>query len=265
MTRNILHIAVVAILLLAPLAAVAQDAKPARIGTLLSGSPSSHGSYLDRFRQGLNYLGYKEGKNIVIVSRWGRGKRKQLPRLARELVEAKVKVIMVVGRAALDAAAKATQTIPIVTGVVANLTKYEGFVGSLTHPGGNVTGSTFDAIALNGKRLGLLRETLPGAGRVAILVRDLISKRILRQLKRAKTAGKALGFKIQALEAQTLGEIESAFARMVNEHTDALIVNTSAEFNFHRNRITALAIAKKIPTMCEQTVFLKLRELRNDW
>ncbi|MEE8307379.1 MAG: ABC transporter substrate-binding protein [Gammaproteobacteria bacterium] len=256
MVRQIVVVVTAFLILASAHPVTAQSSQPVRIGTLLSGSPASHGHYLDGFRQGLNYLGYKEGKNIVIVSRWGRGKRKQLPRLARELVEAKVKVIMVVGRAALEAAAKATQTIPIVTGVVANLAKYEGFVGSLTHPGGNVTGSTFDAIALNGKRLGLIRETLPGAGRVAILVRSLSSKRILRQLKRAKTAGKALGFKIQAREAQSLNEIERAFAKMATENTDALIVNTSTEYNFHRNRIAALAIAKKIPTMCEQTAFV---------
>lgn len=249
--------AIIACLLFAPLAAVAQQTgKPARIGTLLSGSPASHGHHLDGFRKGLNYLGYVEGRNIVIVSRWGMGKRKQLPALARELVDAKVDVIMVIGRVTLDAAAKATQTIPIVTGMVANLKKYEGFVGSLTHPGGNVTGSTFDAIALNGKRLGVLREALPNARRVAFLVHSFTSKRVSRQLKRTKAAGKGLGFKIQPLKARTLGEYDGAFASMLTERADALIINTSAEANFHRDRLTALAITEKIPTMCEVTEFV---------
>ena len=139
---------------------------------------------------------------------------------------------------------------------MANLANTKSFVGSLSHPGGNVTGSTFDAIALNGKRLGLLREAIPGARRVAILVQSLKSKRIVRQLKHAKSVAKNLGLKIQAHEAQTLGEIESAFLQMAKERTDALIINTSAELNFHRNRIAALAIAMKLPTMCEQTAFV---------
>ncbi len=234
--------------------AYAQQAeKVYRIGTLFSGSPASHGRYVDWFRQGLRVLGYVEGKNFIIVPRWGMGKLKRLPKLAAELVEAKVDVILVTGHRALGAAGKATQTIPIVVGIAANLVKYEGFVASLARPGGNVTGSTFNASALSGKRLGLLREALPSARRVAFLYSNL--KRGLRDLKRTKTAGKALGLKILPLQVETLGEIERAIASMVKGRADALIFNTSSVINLHRKRLTALAITKKIPTMCEQEAF----------
>ncbi len=231
-----------------------QTGKPARVGTLFSGSPASHGHYVDWFRQGLGVLGYVEGRNYVFVSRWGMGKRKRLPKLAAELVEAKVDVILVTGRVALSAAGKATQTIPIVVGTVSNLVKYQGFVASLAKPGGNVTGSTYNATALNGKRLALVREALPDAQRVAFLFSSS-SKRTLRNLKRTEVAGKALGFKIQPLKARSLGEIKDAFASMVKGRADALIIHTSSFTNFHRNRLMALAITKKIPTMCENETF----------
>ncbi len=230
-----------------------QAGKLYRIGTLFSGSPASHGRYVDWFRQGLRVLGYVEGRNYVFVSRWGMGKRKRMAALAAELARAKVDVILVNGRPSLRAVGKATQTIPIVVGIVADLVKFQGLVASLARPGGNVTGSTFNASALSGKRLGLLREALPSARRVAFLYSNL--KRGLRDLKRTKTAGKALGLKILPLQVETLGEIERAIASMVKGRADALIFNTSSVINLHRKRLTALAITKKIPTMCEQEAF----------
>ena len=241
-------------LLVAPSIAMAQETvKPARIGTLLSGSPATHGHFLDWFRQGLRDLGYVEGRNYVFVSRWGMGKRKRLPGLAAELVESKVDVMFVMGRVSLRAAGKATRTIPIVAGTVRNLVKYYGFVASLARPGGNVTGSTFNASVLNGKRLGLLREAVPGARRVALLFYP--SSRTLRDLKRTEVASKALGFKIQPLPVRIPGDIEGAFASMAKGRTDALIINLSAFTIFHRKRLAALAVTKKIPTMCEQASF----------
>jgi putative ABC transport system substrate-binding protein len=211
---------------------------------------------VDWFRQGLRYLGYVEGRNYVFVSRWAMGKGKRMPKLAAELVEAKVDVILVNGHRVLSAVGKTTRTIPIVVGSAANLAKHTNFVASLARPGGNVTGSTFDGSALNGKRLGLLKEAMPGARRVAFLIfRSIRSKKALRDLKRTEAAGKALGLKILPLRVQTLGETEDAFVSMVNELADALIINTSSLANSHRKQLTALAITKKLPTMCEQASF----------
>ena len=226
-----------------------QRGKPARIGTLLSGSPKTHGHYVNWFREGMRDHGYMEGQNFILVSRWGMGKRERLSALAMELVRAKVDVIMVAGVPSLRAARKATKKIPIVVGNVANMVE-SGFVKNLVKPGGNITGSTFDRDALNGKRLGLLREAAPKARRVALLFSP--TRRGLRDLKRIKVASKALGFKIQALPVRTLEDIEGAFVSMVRERADGLLITTSSLTNFYRKRIAALAIKKRLLTMCHQ-------------
>ncbi len=251
---KLLSISIAAVFLaLAPIKANAGKAAMVwRIGTLLSGSPTTHGHYIEWFRQGLGDLGYVEGRNYIFVSHWGMGKRKQMPGLAAELVATKVDVIFVMGRASLGAMKKATKTIPIVVGAVRNIIG-GAFVASLARPGGNITGSTFNAFALNGKRLGLLREAVPGARRVALLF--VPRKRSLRDLKQTEAAGKTLGLKIQPFEVRTPDDIEGAFASMVKERADTLIINLGAFTNFHRKRLAALAITKNIPAMCEQASF----------
>ena len=238
-----------AILAFTQMATAQQTPKFTRIGTLLSGSPVTHGHYVVSFRQGLREIGYVEGRNYVFVSRWGKGKRKRLPVVAAELVKAKVDVIFVMGGPSLRAAGKATKTIPIVAGLMANIVKH-GFVDSLARPGGNITGSTFDRYALTGKLMGLLRETVPGARRMAFLFHP--SKTGLRVLKSTEAAAQSLGVKIKPFPVRTPGDIEGAFVTMVNEHADALIIPTSSFTNFHRKRIAALAITKKLPTACDQ-------------
>ena len=239
-----------AILAFAQPAYAQQTGKVWRIGTLFSGSPATHGHNVDWLRQGLSDLGHVEGRNYVFVSRWAMGKRKQLPVLAVELARAKVDVIVVNGGTSIRAAMKATRIIPIVVGSSGNLAKH---VTSLARPGGNITGSTYNVSALNGKRLGLLREALPGARRVAFLFAPL--NRALRDLKRVESASKPLRFKVQPLQVRTLGEIEGAFVSMVKERADALIINLHSFTNFHRKRLAALAIKNKLPTMCERGSF----------
>ncbi len=227
-----------------------QVGKVARIGTLFSGSPATHGHNVDWIRQGLRDLGHVEGRSYVFVPRWAMGKRKRLPALAKELVKAKVDVIVLNGGGSIRAALNATRVIPIIVGSAGNLARN---VTSLAKPGGNITGSTYNVSALNGKRLGLLRETLPGARQVAFLFAPLA--RALRDLKRIKSASKGLGIKVQPLQVQTLEEIEDAFVSMSSERTDFLIINLHAFTNFHRKRLAALAIKHKLPTMCERGSF----------
>ena len=252
MTRTILLVAGLTVALLAaPMTAGAQEAgKVARVGILSGGSPASHGQNFDWLHQGLGDLGYVEGWNFVFVHRWAMGKRKQLPALAKELVRAKVDVIVVNGGTSIKAALTATRTVPIVVGSSGNLARY---VASLAKPGGNITGSTFNVSALNGKRLGLLREALPSARRVAFLFYPL--RRALRDLKRIESANKTLGFKVQPLKVQTPGDIEGAFASMVNARADALMINLSSFTISHQKRLTALAIKNKMPTMCDLALF----------
>ena len=201
-----------------------QAGKPARIGTLLSGSPKTHGHYVNWFREGMHELGYVEGRNFVFVSRWGKGKRKRLPVVAAELVKAKVDVIFVMGSPSLRAAKKSTQTIPIIVGSTSNIVKL-GLVDSLARPGGNITGSTIDRYALNGKVLGLLRETVPGARRMAFLFNP--TKTGLRTLKSTEAASKVLGLKVQPFPVRTIGDIEGAFVSMVRERADGPLIPTS--------------------------------------
>lgn len=241
-------------LLLPTFAEAQQRSEPVRIGTLLSGSPGTQGYYLTWFLEGMHDLAYVEGKDFVLVSRWGRGNRKRLPALAMELVQAKVDAMLVVGEASLRAVRKATKKIPVVVGIVANIVE-SGFVKSLAEPGSNITGSTFDRDALNGKRLGLLREALPDARRVAVFYTP--SRRGLRDLKPTKAASKAVGFQVQTWPVRTLEDVNNAFLSMARERTDSLLIPTSALTNFHRKRIIAIAIKMRLPTMCSQQSFAR--------
>ena len=255
MTAHVLRIAVTGFLLLAPFAAQAQQAgKIWRIGTLMNGSPATHGHNLEWYRQGFNELGYVEGRNYVFVSRWAMGQRKRLPGLAKELVAANVDVIMVSGGSPARAAAKATKKIPIVVGSASGLGTW-GLVATLARPGGNVTGSTAFDPGLEGKRLELLRQAAPGVRRVAFLF--FPDKRIRKELKRTETAARSLGVKIIPFPVRSLGDIEDAFVSIVNARIDALIVPSSAIVYFNRKRVAELVTARKMPAICARQKIAK--------
>src|SRR5205807_598217 len=160
--------------LLVPLAvAVIADAqhpeqKVYRIGVLRTDTPAIFATRNEAFRQGLHELGYVEGRNTVIEYRYAEGKVDRLPQLAADLVDHKIDIIVTGGNQATLAAKQATSTIPIVVGSAGDLVRL-GVVASLAHPGGNVTGSTGISPDLSGKRLGILKEVLPKASRVAII------------------------------------------------------------------------------------------------
>src|SRR2546426_7808776 len=158
-------------LLAAPLAAKAQPReKVPRVGYLSPGSPSEpfRRRRFEAFRQGLRDLGYVEGQNIAIESRWAEGKSDRYPTLAADLVRLEMDVIVTVGGAASKAAQQATKTIPIVMSLV-NDPLGSGLVPSLAHPGGNVTGISLMAPDLVGKQLEVLKEMVPKASRMALL------------------------------------------------------------------------------------------------
>ena len=158
-------------LLAAPLAAAAQPAgKVPRVGYLTAGSHADQGRQrrFEAFRQGLRDLGYVEGQNIAIESRWAEGKDDRYPALAANLVRLKVDVIVAVGGAASRAAQQATRTIPIIMSLV-NDPVGSGLVPSLARPGGNVTGISLMAPDLVGKQLAMLREMVPNVSRMALL------------------------------------------------------------------------------------------------
>ncbi len=238
-------------LLVGSLPAEAQQAgKVYRIGVLMSAASSvATEPFLDGFRQGLRELGYVEGKNIVLEIRFGATKRDRVANLAAELVRLKVDIIVAGGSWAIGAAKKATSTIPIVMRSPIDPVR-RGFVDSLAHPGGNITGMFSLNAQLNVKRLELLAEVVPGVKRIAVLVS---SRRFAAgedpRYKKMVIAARALGVKLQVLRARDPNTIDSAFLAMNKERAEALNVITSVRFLKHMDRIRDLATKNRLPSI----------------
>jgi putative ABC transport system substrate-binding protein len=193
------------------------------IGLLDFGSPESH--LLGGFRQGLNGAGYVEHRNVMIEFRWANNRPDRLADLAADLVRRRVAVLVTpVGNAAMAAMA-ATTSIPIVFGVGFDPVA-AGLVKSLNRPGGNATGRYYFTAALAAKRLGLLRELLPSARRIAMLLNPGISDASM-EVARAETqaAAAALRLELEVFDAATNREIDTAFANMAQKRCNALLVN----------------------------------------
>jgi putative ABC transport system substrate-binding protein len=231
--------------LLLPRAARAQPAKRRRIAVLDGGSRASTAPFLGAFREGLRALGYRDD-DIVIEMRYAEGHLERLPDLAAELVRLAPEVIVAPGPAAL-AVKHATATIPIVMVDIADPIA-GGLVSSLAHPGGNVTGLANLAQETVGKRLQLLKATIPGAERIAILVNPGNPGNIL-QLQAARQAAGALRTELLSVEASVPGEIDSAFAAMIRERAEGLIVPSDYVFVLETSRIVALAASHKLPAI----------------
>ena len=236
-------------LLAVPLAADAQPAEVPRVGYLNPGSLSDPTSQrrLEAFRQGLRDLGYVEGQNIAIESRWAEGKYDRYPALAADLVRLKVDVIVAQGGAATQAVQQATRTIPIVMSIVLDPVG-SGLVPSLARPGGNVTGTSFMGPDLVGKQLQLLKEVVPKVSRVALL-RNPANPASALGLRDAEAAARALGVRLQALEARDPQEIDSAFAAMTRERAGALLIFPDPIFGNQRRQIAELAAKRRLPAI----------------
>jgi putative ABC transport system substrate-binding protein len=240
----------------APLAAEAQPAaKVPRIGYLATNqlaafSPHPH----EAFRQGLRDLGYVEGRNVVIEYREGGGKLERLPALAAELVALKVDVVVTGGGTPAALAAKqATGILPIVIIAVGDPVK-SGLVTSLARPGGNVTGlSMLGTAELVGKRLELLTQAVPGVTRVAVLRHPgFVSERADKDiLKATDAAARALGVRLQVVEARGPADIDKAFADMTRARAGALAVTGSPMFTTERRRLVDLAAKNRLPAVYE--------------
>jgi ABC-type uncharacterized transport system substrate-binding protein len=238
-------------LTLAPLgpAAAQPREKVPRVGYLTAGSHSDQGRQrrFEAFRQGLRDLGYVEGQNIAIESRWAEGKSDRYPTLAADLVRLEMDVIVTVGGAASKAAQQATKTIPIVMSLV-NDPLGSGLVPSLAHPGGNVTGISLMAPDLVGKQLEVLKQIVPQASRMALL-RNPTNPASAPQSREAEVAARALGVRLQTLEARVPQEIDSAFAAMTRERAGALVVLTDSIFTNQRRQIAELATERRLPAV----------------
>jgi ABC-type uncharacterized transport system substrate-binding protein len=229
-----------------PLAARAQQPAMPVVGFLFSQSADPFAHRVRAFRQGLKETGYVEGENIVIEYRWSEGQFGRLPVLAEELVRRQVAVIVAPSLAATLAVKAATTTIPIVFAVAEDPVRF-GLVASLARPGGNLTGINFFSSELVPKRLELLRELLPKAARVALLVDPSNVGQGERTEKEVQAAARILGLQIQTLNATSSREIDAAFAALVRERADALFVSPSGLFNGRRVQLANMAARHAVP------------------
>jgi len=242
--RNVLALGVVA--LTAPLAAFAQDqAKVRQIGFL--GADSASTKLYDSFRQGMRDLGYVEGKTCVIRPRFADGKYDRLPALAEELVRSKVEVIVAGTTLSVQAAKKATSSIPIVMVAIPDPIG-EGFAASLSRPGGNITGLSTIVTEASAKHVELLRGVIPNLSRIAVLIKpsNPSDALILEQISGAAFSG---GVKVQLVEAETVAQIDAGFTAMIRGRAEAAIVAADPFFDVQRDYIAKLAIKNRLPTI----------------
>jgi putative tryptophan/tyrosine transport system substrate-binding protein len=230
-----------------PLAARAQQAaKIPRIGVLLPGPPTTFSVRTAAFRQGLQELGYVEGKTVVIDWRAAEERVEQLRDLAAELVRLNPDIIVTIGTPAAEAAKNATQTIPIVAS--AGDPVGSGLVASLAHPGGNVTGVTIVAPDLSGKRLELLKEIIPGISRIAALLNPT-NRTYQHELTEMQVAARMLGLRLQPAAVSEPNSLDAAFATMNRDRIQALVVLTDAIFYSERRHIVDLAAKSRLPSV----------------
>jgi putative ABC transport system substrate-binding protein len=221
----------------------AQQATMPVIGFLDAASAAERTDFMAAFRQGLAEAGYVGGQNVAIEYRWAEGRFDRLPELAADLVRRRVSVIATPGTTAAALAAKAaTATIPIVFGVGGDPVQL-GLVASLNRPGSNATGVNFFSIELVAKRMQLLRELVPGAKHVAVLVNptDRSNESTLRDVEAA------VGQQVLAFEAATGREIDTAFESLAREKVDALFVTGGAFFSARRVQFAVLAARYAVP------------------
>ena len=229
-----------------PIAARAQQPAMPVIGFLDPRSPDAMADRLPAFRQGLKEVGYVEGENVTIVYRFAEGQLDRLPELAADLVRRRVTVIAASAQPAAIAAKPATTTIPIGF-IVAEDPVRLGLVVSLARPGGNLTGINIFSGELTAKRLELLREMVPGAARIAVLVNPANATLAETTLRDVQPAASAMGLQIQVLNASTSSEINAAFATFERERPDALFVGTDPFFTSRRAQMVQLAARHMVP------------------
>ena len=230
-----------------PLPARAQQPAMPVIGFLGLTTPEPNVDTLRALRQGLKEAGYVEGETFAMEYRWAESRRERLPALAAELVHRNVRVIVAMEGGDVVLAAKgATGTIPIVF-VVSSDPVSLGLVASIARPGGNVTGINFVSAELVAKRLEILRELVPGATRIAVLVNPASPAATETTLREIQPAAEVLGLKIRVFEADRREDIDSMFANLASQRPDALFVANGAFLTTRRIQLAHLATRHAIP------------------
>jgi putative tryptophan/tyrosine transport system substrate-binding protein len=230
-----------------PLAAHAQQLPV--VGFLHAGSADGYVKEVGAFRQGLREVGYVEGQNVAIEYRWADGHYDRLPDLADDLVRKHVAVIVAAPIPAALAAKDATQSVPIVFEEGADPVRF-GLVASFNRPGGNITGVVNQSATLVAKRIELMHQLLPSATSIALLVDPgvVTAESIIDDAKKAETS---FGIQIHVLHANTLNEIEAAFARVVELQESALVVGIGPFFTSNIKQIAVLAGRYRVATSAE--------------
>jgi putative ABC transport system substrate-binding protein len=229
-----------------PLPARAQQPPIPTIGYLDIGSRNAN--IEAAFRRGLSEMGFVEGRNVAIEYRYAEDQYDRLPALAAELVRRQVAVIFAVAGPGAAAAKAATTTIPVVF-IIAGDPVQTGMVASLNRPGGNVTGISLMFTELTAKRLGLLHDLLPRAVRFAVLVNPGIPRTASSVTAYAQAAASTIGRQSEVFTARTIGEIDAAFASMVEKRADAVLVGTNLLFSNRRVQLATLAARHALPTI----------------
>jgi putative ABC transport system substrate-binding protein len=230
-----------------PIAARAQQPMPV-IGFLDPRSPDAMADRLRAFRLGLKDVGYVEGETVTIIYHFAEGQFDRLPDLAAELVRRRVTVIAASATPAAIAAKPATTTIPIAF-IAAEDPVRLGLVASLARPGGNLTGINFFTAELTAKRLDLLRELLPRAVRVAVLVNPADATNTASTLRDVEAAAGAIGLQVQVLNASTSREINAAFEDVGRDRPDALFVGPDTFLTARRIQVVQLAAFHRLPAV----------------
>ena len=228
-----------------PLGARAQQPGMPVIGYLNAGSPGRSAPRVAVFDQGLAEAGYVEGRNVAIEYRWAEGQYDRLQALAEELVRRQVAIIVAAPTPAALAAKTATATIPIVFSAAGDPVKLD-LVGSLARPGGNATGVNFFQAELGAKQLGLLHELVPTAARIGLLVNPA-NANVEGVTQDVTAAAAVFGVRIDIVQARDSREIEAAFATLVRNRADALVVGGDSFFTSRRLQLATLATRHAIP------------------
>jgi putative ABC transport system substrate-binding protein len=236
------------------LVARAQQAALPVVGFLGPGSPESDAYRVTAFKQGLKEAGFVDGQNVLIEYRWAQSHYDQLQKLAAELVHAQVAVIATSSTPAALAAKAATTTVPIVFETAADPVKI-GLVASLSRPGGNITGVTQVAEEAAPKRLELLRELLPTARAMALLVNPAAPILAEPQSREVRSAAQSLGVELHVLNASTENELEAAFRKVIELQASGLVIGGDAFFTSHSKQLAALAFRYRVPSVYQWREF----------
>ena len=237
-----------------PLPARAQQPMPV-IGFLNSSSPDGYATNVAAFRQGLRETGYVEGQNVAIEYRWAEGQVDRLPALAADLVQRRVAVIAATTAPAVLAATAATATIPVVFETAADPIQL-GLVASLNRPGGNITGVANLNLGIAPKRLELLRELVPAASVVGLLINPANPLLAEPAARASQAAAQTLGLNLHVLNASSEGDFEQVFARLMQLRAGGLVIGPDAFFTARSRQLAALALRHTVPTVHQNREFV---------